>query len=54
MPWYVPHPLYDNFGNKVSRREARLHLGIESDGPIILIFRIYPESIKAWIFYWML
>ncbi|MEO7535393.1 MAG: glycosyltransferase [Ferruginibacter sp.] len=35
---YIPHPLYDNFGTKVSRKEARLHLGIESDGPIMLFF----------------
>ena len=35
---YIAHPLYDNFGVKISRGEARLHLGIEGDGPIILFF----------------
>ena len=35
---YIPHPLYDNFGNKISRREARLHLGIDTDAPIMLFF----------------
>ena len=34
----VPHPLYDNFGEKISRLEARSHLGIDSDANVILFF----------------
>lgn len=35
---FVPHPLYDNFGGKVSKLEARLKLGLPADGRIILFF----------------
>jgi len=35
---FVAHPLYDNFGNKVSKREARQHLNINSEESIILFF----------------
>ena len=35
---YIAHPLYDNFGQKVSRNEARIHLGIETNGPLLLFF----------------
>jgi glycosyltransferase involved in cell wall biosynthesis len=35
---YVPHPLYDNFGAKVSKIEARTHLDIPIDEPVILFF----------------
>lgn len=35
---YVPHPLYDNFGAKVSKVAARTHLGLPLDEPIILFF----------------
>ncbi|MEO5942494.1 MAG: glycosyltransferase family 4 protein [Ferruginibacter sp.] len=35
---YVPHPLYDNFGNKISKQEARKNLRIDSDEKIILFF----------------
>jgi glycosyltransferase involved in cell wall biosynthesis len=34
----VPHPLYDNFGEAVSQKEARQKLGIEEDGKILLFF----------------
>ncbi len=35
---FVPHPLYDNFGEKVSKEEARNHLQIFGDVHIILFF----------------
>ena len=35
---FVPHPLYDNFGAKVSRIEARAHLQLPTGEPIILFF----------------
>jgi glycosyltransferase involved in cell wall biosynthesis len=35
---YIPHPLYDNFGEKVSKKEARKHLNIDTDQPLILFF----------------
>lgn len=34
----VPHPLYDNFGEKVSKEEARKKLGINLDDKVILFF----------------
>lgn len=34
----VPHPLYDNFGEKVSKEEARKKLKIKNDESIILFF----------------
>jgi glycosyltransferase involved in cell wall biosynthesis len=34
----VIHPLYDNFGEKVDRTEARKHLGLKADDKIILFF----------------
>jgi glycosyltransferase involved in cell wall biosynthesis len=34
----VNHPLYDNFGEPVSKEEARIRLGLEKDAPIILFF----------------
>lgn len=34
----APHPLYDNFGDKVSKEEARNHLHITYKGPLILFF----------------
>ncbi|MEO5650338.1 MAG: glycosyltransferase, partial [Ginsengibacter sp.] len=34
----VPHPLYDNFGEKVSRKEAREHLKIYGDVHVLLFF----------------
>ena len=35
---YVPHPLYDNFGEKIFKEEARKNLDIPNDRPIILFF----------------
>lgn len=35
---FVAHPLYDNFGEKISRQEARRYLGIGSDEKILLFF----------------
>ena len=34
----VSHPLYDNFGEKISKEEARKQLGIATSGPVILFF----------------
>ncbi|RXK86228.1 glycosyltransferase [Filimonas effusa] len=34
----VVHPLYDNFGAPAEKTEARKHLGIASDIPVILFF----------------
>ena len=34
----VRHPLYDTFGNIISKHEAREKLGIGRDGPVILFF----------------
>jgi len=34
----VSHPLYDNFGEKVSKQEARQKLGLQLDGPLMLFF----------------
>ena len=33
---YIPHPLYDNFGAKISKGEARNQLEIPLDQPVIL------------------
>lgn len=35
---YVAHPLYDNFGEKISKQQARKNLAIENDQKIILFF----------------
>ena len=35
---FVAHPLYDNFGEKVSKEEARKYLGIALDEKILLFF----------------
>jgi glycosyltransferase involved in cell wall biosynthesis len=35
---FVPHPLYDNFGEKISRERAREKLKINKDDKIILFF----------------
>ena len=35
---FVPHPLYDNFGDKISKEEARKELKINNDELIILFF----------------
>ena len=34
----IQHPLYDNFGDKISKEEARRHLGIDIQDKIILFF----------------
>ncbi len=34
----TPHPLYDNFGEKVSKAEARAHIGAPVDEKMILFF----------------
>ena len=35
---FVPHPLYDNFGDPLPKADARISLGIPSDDRIILFF----------------
>ena len=35
---FIPHPLYDNFGEKISKQEARKYLGIAQDEKILLFF----------------
>ena len=35
---FVPHPLYDNFGEKISKEEARQHLNSTGDVHILLFF----------------
>ena len=34
----IVHPLYDNFGDKLDKTEARKHLGLNADDKIILFF----------------
>jgi glycosyltransferase involved in cell wall biosynthesis len=35
---FIPHPIYDNFGTKISKAEARQHLQIPQDEKVILFF----------------
>ena len=35
---FVPHPLYDNFGEKISRKAAREKLNINPDDQVLLFF----------------
>lgn len=35
---FVPHPLYDNFGEKISKGEARQYLNITGDVHVLLFF----------------
>ncbi len=35
---YIPHPLYDNFGEKIPKLEARTHLQIPADTKMVLFF----------------
>ena len=35
---FIPHPLYDNFGEKITKQEAREKLGIAQDEKILLFF----------------
>ncbi len=34
----VDHPLYDNFGEKIDKSQARIHLGIPEDEKLVLFF----------------
>lgn len=34
----MQHPLYDNFGDAISKQEARKYLGLETEGKLILFF----------------
>ena len=35
---FVPHPLYDNFGEKISKEEAKKKLGINGNDKVLLFF----------------
>ncbi len=35
---FVPHPLYDNFGEKISKEEARKKIGINNEDKVLLFF----------------
>ncbi|CAN5193254.1 glycosyltransferase family 4 protein [soil metagenome] len=35
---FVPHPLYDNFGEKITKEEARKKLNIDPDTKLVLFF----------------
>lgn len=35
---FIPHPLYDNFGEKISKEEARKKLGIKEQDKVLLFF----------------
>ncbi len=35
---FVPHPLYDNFGEKLSKEAGRAHLGLQQPDHLILFF----------------
>jgi len=37
-PKHIPHPVYDHFGDLISREEARQNLGWSADAPILLFF----------------
>ena len=39
----TPHPLYDNFGTKVTREEAISHLGLDADQRYILFFGLIRD-----------
>lgn len=41
--WLTPHPLYDNFGDKVTREEAIAHLGLDADCRYILFFGLIRD-----------
>lgn len=45
----VLHPLYDNFGDIISKQEAREHLGLNPADNIILFFG-FIRSTKGWIY----
>ena len=35
---FIAHPLYDNFGEKISKEEARKKLGLSTDDKVVLFF----------------
>ena len=35
---YVPHPVYDGFGDAIDRAEARRQLGLDPEAPVFLFF----------------
>ncbi len=35
---FYPHPIYDNYGNKIDKSVARKHLGIANEDAIVLFF----------------
>ncbi len=37
---YIPHPIYDNFGEIISKAEARAKLGISDEDKVIMFFGI--------------
>jgi D-inositol-3-phosphate glycosyltransferase len=37
---FIPHPVYDIFGDKISKQEARKYLGINNDEKVLLFFGI--------------
>lgn len=39
----TPHPLYDNFGEKVSREEAIAHIGLDADTRYVLFFGLIRD-----------
>ena len=39
----TPHPLYNNFGDKVSREEAIAHLGLDADTRYVLFFGLIRD-----------
>lgn len=39
----TPHPLYDNFGEKVSREEAIVHIGLDADTRYVLFFGLIRD-----------
>jgi D-inositol-3-phosphate glycosyltransferase len=40
---FCPHPLYDNFGEKISKQEAKQHLGLSNGDDYILFFGFIRE-----------
>lgn len=41
---FVPHPVYDIFGDKISKEEARKYLGLADDEKILLFFGIIRKN----------
>lgn len=41
--WLTPHPLYDNFGDKVTREETIAHLGLDAEYRYILFFGLIRD-----------